>query len=356
MGSASHLRRPLAAIGIASIFIGTALAWQLAAQEEAPDAPGPAVAEKASGAIDTQPIGAESTDTPEAAPVDAVPVAASDRAAVATVRRRKGEVRLDGEGRAVAVRLSADGPLTGELIGAVARLRSLRELNLAGTRVDSDGLSHLRGLSRLRSLDLAFTAVGDDGLAAVARLRGLRSLNLHGTPITDAGLKHLRRLAGLTTLVLQRTAITDAGLPSLRGLTRLETLSLVNTAVGPDGLAHLRPLARLRHLGLAGTRITDAGLVHLKSFKNLESLSLSATAIGNVGLKVFREDLAAANPSGLTALQTLRLSFCPAVTDVGLEHLHDLRQLRSLSLRGTGVSPKAAAALENTVPGCDVRY
>jgi hypothetical protein len=376
MGSAPRHRRTLAALGVVAAVAVTALAWPAARKGDAgaEELSDPAIAEKARA--DGKPLADGTADAEEPEQV----VAAADRGPVAVLRRRKAEVELDGNGRAVFVRLAPATVVDAALIGAVVGLKSLRGLSLAGTDADSaslgklaglrrlesldlagtaveaGGMAHLRKLPALNSLSLAFTSVGDDGLADVAGLRGLRSLNLHGTPVTDEGLAHLRRLTDLTELVLQRTEVTDEGMAHLRGLTRLETLSLVNTAIGSDGLARLRPLGRLKHLGLSGTRVTDDGLAHLRAFPELESLSLVGTAVGNVGLKVFREDLASADPTGLTKLQTLRLSFCRGVDDVGVTNLRGLKSLQSLSLVGTKVTPRAAADLRNRLERCEVRY
>ncbi len=79
-------------------------------------------------------------------------------------------------------------------------------------------------------LQMANPDVDDATLQAVAKLESLRELDLDGTAITDAGLALLRELPRLERLRISRTTVTDAGfrdslatIPSLRQLWCPET-------------------------------------------------------------------------------------------------------------------------------------
>lgn len=104
---------------------------------------------------------------------------------------------------------------------------------------------------------LAGAEFTDASLARLATLgANLRWLDLGGTAITDDGLTHLTALPNLTRLHLPRTAVTDAGLPALAGLQELELLNLYGTTVTDAGLPSLAKLPRLRQLYLWQTQVT----------------------------------------------------------------------------------------------------
>jgi hypothetical protein len=165
---------------------------------------------------------------------------------------------------------------------------------------------------------LARDGVTDDQLASLARLGtlpGLRSL----------GLSFLHQLS-------------DVGLVHLRGFTSLETLSLSQCAQLSDaGFAHLGCLDRLRSLSLDETQISDEGLAILQGFPLLEELNLGqCKRITDRGL---------ANLRCVTGLRKLLLINCPGVTDVGVDQLRELTELRILDLSQTAVTDRGLAAL-----------
>jgi internalin A len=92
----------------------------------------------------------------------------------------------------------------------------------------------------------------------------LRYLNLNGTNVGDDQLTHIAGCAELTQLKLDNTAITDAGLMSLTDLKNLTVLSLCKTHVTDAGVIHLANLPRLRLLQLKDTQVTDMGVEKLQ--------------------------------------------------------------------------------------------
>ncbi|MGH7170044.1 MAG: putative Ig domain-containing protein, partial [Gemmataceae bacterium] len=98
-------------------------------------------------------------------------------------------------------------------------------------------------------------------------------------------------------------------------------VSLVGKQVTDDDLVLLRPLTTLTELRLVRLRITDKGLVHLKDLKELDYLDLR----GNDG-----------------------------ITDTGLAHLKGLPKLKTLRLLGTRVSDKGAAEFKKARPEVNV--
>jgi hypothetical protein len=109
-------------------------------------------------------------------------------------------------------------------------------------------------------------------------------------------------------------------------------------------LAQLKDAASLVNLNLAGTKFSSAGLASLKSLTNLTQLHLEHTQVHDADL---------ANVSGLVRLTYLNLFDTP-ITDAGLEHLKGLTHLRHLHLWETQVTEAGAAALQKSLPHCDI--
>jgi Leucine-rich repeat (LRR) protein len=145
----------------------------------------------------------------------------------------------------------------------------------------------------------------------------------------------------------------------LAGLRRLEVLDLWASSINGSGLAFCRDLPKLRSPALDMTRtddhalanfgrsyvageadalqtqITDAGLDHLKELRNLKELSPHHNAIEGPGL---------ADIGGLTNLQSLAIS-TTQIADAHLVYLAYLENLQQLSIAGTRVSDRGVEHL-----------
>ncbi|PHS05166.1 MAG: hypothetical protein COA78_15590 [Blastopirellula sp.] len=139
--------------------------------------------------------------------------------------------------------------------------------------------------------------ITDKDLAQVTGLAELVVLDLKGTQITDDALSHLHDLPKLTELYLGGSIITDIepeffgpritndGLEHLSHLTSLKVLSLARIGIDDQGLEHLTQLPNLEVLYLLGTDVTDAGIPTLSQLKSLKRLFLHETVITEAGLK-----------------------------------------------------------------------
>jgi uncharacterized protein (TIGR02996 family) len=134
--------------------------------------------------------------------------------------------------------------------------KSLTSLNVAGDRMDAEGVKRLAksaALAKLTSLDLSLNHFGAEGVAELGRakhLKNLVTLNLSNTGLGADGSgraddgEGLKALAGVTNL------------PALRHL------DLSNNLIGPEGLEAFAasPLfAQLWSLNLSGNTFDDAG-------------------------------------------------------------------------------------------------
>src|SRR5262249_14421160 len=117
---------------------------------------------------------------------------------------------------------------------------------------------------------------------------------------------------------------------------RVESV-IVADAFGDSDAALLPYVAEVEHLQLLETQITDEGMRHLKNLKNLRSLWVDATKIGDDGL---------AHLAGLVHVKSLHLGRT-RVTSAGMQHLKKLAELEELTLGDTAVDDSGMAYLES---------
>lgn len=277
--------------------------------------------------------------------------------------------------------VAADGALTEAVVKELRLLKSEFILDIAGTRVGSEGIRQVAGLTSLVGLSIGVCRQVDDAaLGPLADAVGLRVLVATGTSIGPAGLAHvaelpnlvaldlevcdnvsdsacdvLARMTKLRALNLKKTAfekdrISGAGLRKLAGLQQLELLNLYADSINDETLKELKPFRNLRELDLSLTSVSDAGLKHLTALEKLSSLTLlysegfAGPKITNVGLKAISE-----------MAQLRRLNLVGAkVDDAGIDDLKRLRNLQKLTLVGSRISADGLKQLQLALPDCEV--
>uniref|UniRef100_A0A3Q7FUZ9 F-box domain-containing protein n=1 Tax=Solanum lycopersicum TaxID=4081 RepID=A0A3Q7FUZ9_SOLLC len=255
------------------------------------------------------------------------------------------------------------GTFPASSVSTVGRLSYLESLNLDSCRIRDEGLIYLSGLHRLKSLELSDTEVGNNGIRHLSGLRNLESLNLSFTVVTDSGLKKLCGLSSLRSLNLDARQITDTGLAALTSLTGLTHLDLFGAKITDSGTSYLRYLnfitsnhlnsdydfsgqlnllidfKNLRSLEICGGGLTDAGVKNIKDLTSLTLLNLSQNShLTDKSLEVI---------SGLTQLVSLNVSNS-RVTNMGLQHLKQLKNLKSLTLESCKVTANDIRKLQST--------
>lgn len=223
----------------------------------------------------------------------------------------------------------------------LAKLSSLRALNVGSWRVTDAGVSHIAKLTPLKYLSFSGSPITNEGLASLTPLKSLETLQLSHTKVTIAGLNQLNALSGLRQLYATNFRPDDVTL-DISGLTQLETLSLRLTDSRPvrDGdLACLKNLPRLKRLRCWPTAFTDAGMADLGGLTRLESLSIGPHAT-NDGLKY------------LGKMKKLRnLTLTGDITDRGLRHLEGLKTLEFLTIWSESHCTNAAVRrLQRSLP------
>ena len=231
--------------------------------------------------------------------------------------------------------IRSPNPVSVAALEQIARIRSLKRLNLTRFDVRGEGLVRLGVLPALESLrltdaDLTYEdlrhlgtfpslkefcwtsvpAETDPGRPTLQHLRGLTSLTgleLPTRPQPPAGraqrdpvawdTSQLRDLSGLTKLKRLRLPgrITDEGLAQLSSLTGLVELVIEDAEVTEEGLKHLSRMKGLHTLGI-GCRITDSGIAQFAKLESLRYLNINGASLKNISKSAI-EQLRAQRPS-----------------------------------------------------------
>ncbi|MBA2113277.1 leucine-rich repeat domain-containing protein [Bremerella alba] len=145
--------------------------------------------------------------------------------------------------------------------------------------VTNKDLAMITGLPDLEVLDLRGTQISDDALTHLTELPSLEQLYLGGSVITD------------TEPTLFHARFTDAAVDPIVQLTSLKLLSLAKTDIGDQAAQKLPALTNLEILFLLGTNLTDKSVEAFAQMKSLKKLYLQETSITSEGLQRLREAL-----------------------------------------------------------------
>lgn len=221
----------------------------------------------------------------------------------------------------------------------LSKLTSLEELYLRGERMGDAGLAHLRDLPRLEYLCLFGSHFTDRGMVHVKAMPSLRILSFHEKlcRITDAGLVQISEMPKLQILCLHAMKnITDDGLAHLSKLRSLKKLNIGGSQVTDRGLASLSQIKTLEYLDLPQDQkgITDKGLAHLGTLPNLKHLSISRIHFSDPKMnKEYYTDKGLAELANCRLLDELNIGSI-GITDVGIDHIAKLNNLKKLMLFG----------------------
>jgi Leucine-rich repeat (LRR) protein len=266
-----------------------------------------------------------------------------------------GVVTRDRAGRITGVDLRASW-VTDSDLPQLAALPYLTHLDLSLTRITDYGLQQLKNAPGVVELNLYYAEqITDEGMAAVKGWKKLKRLNLRGAKITDTTLEHLSNVTTLESLDVGFAQITDVGLDRLTSLPNLKELVIGGNKLTDTGLQPLRQLPGLTSLSLGGSQRTDSGLwsisltelgldaiTTLKELRELRLDGMPVTARWLEKLKV------------LNKLERLSLQGCKRVGDDAASLLAVWPSLRVLDLKGTAVTEKGLAELRRAKPNAQI--
>jgi hypothetical protein len=255
-----------------------------------------------------------------------------------------GVVARDSGGRVTGIDLRATW-ITDSDLRRLNQFRHLTHLDLSLTRIGDQGMQEIKNLPGVVELDLQFAEyVTDEGMAAIKGWKKLRWLNIRGTKSSDTTLEHISGIATLEHVNVGSAVITDVGIERLTSLPNLKSLAIGGNELGDAGLQALRQIPSLTYLDLSGRQGTDSnvwtitmsdvGLDAVLSLKELRELRFGCTSIG-VGVEGAR----------FATVSTV------SVTDRWLEKMKSLPKLERLKLQGCDRIDDRAIPLLASFPG-----
>lgn len=236
----------------------------------------------------------------------------------------------------VELDLSSNTNLTGSSMKLIAGLGKLERLTLLQNRFNDLNTRRLSKMPQLQSLDLRGNMeAGDMSLEVIGSLPNLTALKHRSTAVTDAGLEGLSKSTSLESLLMQDFVITNESGHHLAKLAKLGSLEVFRCqGFGTDGVVALAglPLARLTLRDLPD--VGDAALAVLGKLPKLKRLYLHELAsVGDDGLRRLAD---------ARDLEVLDIWSLPKMTDMSIDVIAGLPNLKELSIRETGVTEKSA--------------
>lgn len=196
-----------------------------------------------------------------------------------------GEEALEplAKSQVVALNLSQNRRLGAKAPEVLAKIASLRRLDLTGTSVGGN-LAPLAGLPRLESLEISQTFADAADLAALAKAPALDQLNANDMPgIDDAGVTALAASKTLRAVAVTRTAVGDAGLAAILAVPTIRSI-YADDLVVTDAFTAAASKSKVVNMQVGNSDLTDAGLAALVDVPTLSTVSLRGTRITDAGI------------------------------------------------------------------------
>jgi internalin A len=207
--------------------------------------------------------------------------------------------------------LAADATWVEDVGGTIVRdaAGQITGVNLRGRWVTETDLRELAQLPHLTHLDLSLTRVTDEGMLQLKNAPGIVDLNLYYAEL-----------------------VTDEGMSAIKGWKKLKRLNVRGAKISDTTLEHISGIQTLESVDVGFALVTDVGLERLASLPNLKELSFGGNEMGDMGLQALRQ------MPGLTLLDvggkqgTDSNLWSVSMTEVGLEAVLTLKELRELRL------------------------
>ncbi|RDX57650.1 LRR receptor-like serine/threonine-protein kinase FLS2, partial [Mucuna pruriens] len=259
-----------------------------------------------------------------------------------------------------------DNSLTNDIVPSLGRFTSLKELNLAGTQLDSD--LHIQGLCsilmNLEVLDLSGNNFDESDIAsALSGLLSIKSLNLGSCQLTPRSIFNISQLGSLEILDLSQNELNESilwgpGNIEFTWPTGLQVLRLGGNQFSNKFLSSLIGLGYLKSLDLSSNQlegsldisVTTLDVLALdgnmidgnklrKSLRALSSIRVLSMSENNFKGKIVARDF-----HDLSNLEHLILDHSSNLENEFFEGIGDLTSLKVLSLSECGINGTLPAA------------
>ena len=172
--------------------------------------------------------------------------------------------------------------LTNTALQSLAKMKSLKALNVGGSKINDEGMKVLGQMTNLEQLWVSHLSLTDVGLKPLENLTGLKAICLmENRKLTaNAVATFLRKVKSLERLDLEFVECNDAVLKEIGRHTKMQHLSLYDIVkVTDDGVKELAGLTDMTYLSLVGSQLSDNGLKHLLGMSKLERLHVYGTEL-----------------------------------------------------------------------------
>lgn len=237
----------------------------------------------------------------------------------------------------VGLDLSSNSLLTDIATREIAKLKQLESLGLLFCNISDFGIINIATLPKLHTLDIrGNTKIGDGGLRALAKMPSLRSLKHRNPEVSDEGIRALLEAKNLTNLEIQDFRISGQSGEYIRQMEKLVGLIIFRCEnFDSYGLLALRGL-KLDRLTLRGLPIDDSAMEAFTELQTIKRLYLAELpSVSDEGM---------AHTANLKDLIILDIWDVP-LTDKSMETIEKFPALRILSLRGTKMTDAALEKL-----------
>lgn len=175
-------------------------------------------------------------------------------------------------------------PITDDALVHLSEIASLRQLQLAHTKVKGAGIEHLKDL-QLEHLEIHGAATVGQELSGLGDLQTLKQLVVNGPNVALADMQSVSAMSQLRILDVHVCKdVTAAAISDLNGLNALEYFRCDSNVLSDEMLEPLGRFPSLKELDLHKSQVTDAGLKHLASLANLERINFYKCQVKGQGL------------------------------------------------------------------------
>jgi internalin A len=262
------------------------------------------------------------------------------------LERLKGHVTRDKskpDHPIVAIKLFSED-VTDDDLKELAQFPTVKRLEVSG-KITGTGFAHLTGLE-LDELYVGWAKeLNNDGMKELAKLKSLKILTLPQGKFDDDGLKEIQTLTNLEELTVSGFKIGDRGFYPLKTLTKLRKVNANNCNVGDGAMKVLCELPEMRVLELYGSKVTDTGYEYVGKMAKLEELRTSYN-ITDKGVAHF------GNLKNLRKLSVWNSS----VTIKGIRALPNLKNLKDLDISTWNITAQEADKLRGELTDCNVAF
>jgi len=230
------------------------------------------------------------------------------------------------------------------LVADAKELPQAPDLALMGdaSGVTDEGVAQMKQLPTLKGVSLGTASVTGQGVGELADLKQLERLDAGVAPVDDAALDRLSRSPNLKRLAISSDEVTTTGLESLASFPALSDFSMQGKReLTNEDAAAIGAIEQLERLSLAGTPVQDEHLKEIAKAPALRSLDLRGTGITDEGLLALKD----------TPLEELDVNDT-AATSHGVAHLQEHSPTLAIASRfivggkPVGVAQAAVQAVE----------